>query len=441
MAWRRDGSHEGVATRMASTTFLLRVANAGLALVSQVILARWMGEHDYGLYAYVWTWLLLLGGLASLGLPTAIQRLVPEYTERGDFNLLRGVLREGSLLTLGTSILIAASACALLWLSGDSFLDREYHWPLYLALVCVPAYALVEYQEGIARSYHWANLAFAPPYLYRPLILLAGVGCLVMLGMSMSATVVMWVTLASILVAGIGQTVVLRQKLRNVVPKGGHKADIRYWMEVAWPLLLIDGFYLLLTYTDILILQRFVGPNEVADYFAATKIMAILSFVSFAVSTATAPRFAQYAVSGEREKLSSFLQDSIRWTFWPSVAAGIGLLVFGEWLLWLFGPDFVDSYFLLPLIAIGLVGRAAVGPVERLLSMSGAQKLAARIHACTLVLNIVLNLVLIPLMGVGGAAVATSLAMIAQSAVMAIAARKTLGVEVFTRRAFGFSRR
>ncbi|MFC5066821.1 flippase [Flaviflagellibacter deserti] len=440
MAWRRDGSHEGIATRMASTTFLLRVSNAGLALVSQVILARWMGEHDYGLYAYVWTWLLLLGGLASLGLPTAIQRLVPEYTERGDFDRLRGVLREGSLLTLGTSILTAGSACALLWLSEDSFLDSEYHWPLYLALVCVPVYALLEYQEGIARSYHWANLAFAPPYLYRPLILLAGLACLALLGITMSATVVMWVTLASIVVAGIGQTVVLWRKLRKVVPAGGHRSDLRYWMTIAWPLLLIDGFYLLLTYTDVLILQRFVGPNEVADYFAATKIMAILSFVSFAVSTATAPRFAQYAVSGEREKLSSFLQDSIRWTFWPSVAAAIGLLVFGEWLLWLFGPDFVDSYFLLPLIAIGLVARAAVGPVERLLSMAGEQKLTARIHAGTLVLNIVLNLILIPLMGVAGAAVATSIAMIAQSVVMAIAARRTLGVKVFTRRAFGFSR-
>ncbi len=47
--------------RLAGTVFLIRVASAALAFGSQVLLARWMGSFEFGIYVYVWTWVLLLG--------------------------------------------------------------------------------------------------------------------------------------------------------------------------------------------------------------------------------------------------------------------------------------------------------------------------------------------------------------------------------------------
>ncbi len=69
--------------RLTGTVFLIRVASAVLAFGSQVLLARWMGSFEFGIYVYVWTWVLLLGQLIDLGLGTAAQRFIPEYRDRG----------------------------------------------------------------------------------------------------------------------------------------------------------------------------------------------------------------------------------------------------------------------------------------------------------------------------------------------------------------------
>src|SRR3982075_2880399 len=76
--------------RLAGTVFLIRVASALLAYGSQVLFARWMGSFQFGVYVYVWTWVLLLGQALDLGLATAAQRFIPEYRERKLFNLLGG---------------------------------------------------------------------------------------------------------------------------------------------------------------------------------------------------------------------------------------------------------------------------------------------------------------------------------------------------------------
>ena len=59
------------ARRNAVLAFAVRVASAAIAFISQVALARWMGWQDYGVYVYAWTWVLVIGGLTSLGFNVA----------------------------------------------------------------------------------------------------------------------------------------------------------------------------------------------------------------------------------------------------------------------------------------------------------------------------------------------------------------------------------
>jgi O-antigen/teichoic acid export membrane protein len=194
---------------------------------------------------------------------------------------------------------------------------------------------------------------------------------------------------------------------------------------------MVESFYFLLSYTDILVLDYFVGPEDVAVYYAATKTLAMVAFVYFSVAAATAHRFSDYLATGEREKLEAFLHQSVRWVFWPSLAITILFLVFGKPLLNLFGAGFEHGYPWMFVLAVGLMARASVGPVERLLNMVGEQKLCAAVYAGTFALNFVLCLVLIPRMGPMGAAVATASAMVMESALLFLLARKRLGLHVF----------
>ncbi|HVT55853.1 MAG TPA: flippase, partial [Xanthobacteraceae bacterium] len=87
-----DQSHQSIAQRVAGAAFIMRVASAVLVYFSQVLFARWMGKFEFGVYVYVWTWLLLLGAFMPLGLSSTAQRFIPEYKARGDFARLRGFL-------------------------------------------------------------------------------------------------------------------------------------------------------------------------------------------------------------------------------------------------------------------------------------------------------------------------------------------------------------
>src|SRR5215475_14529451 len=91
-AWLADRSHSSIAQRVASAAFLIRVVSAALIYLSQALFARWMGNFEFGIYVYVWTWVLLIGDLSDFGLGPSAQRFIPEYAKRQSLDLLRGFL-------------------------------------------------------------------------------------------------------------------------------------------------------------------------------------------------------------------------------------------------------------------------------------------------------------------------------------------------------------
>src|SRR5471032_2624293 len=102
------GSNEASLTkRLAGTVFIIRVASAALAYFSQILLARWMGGSDYGVYVYVWTWLLLLGSMMDFGISVSAQKIIPEYRTRGEHDLLRGFLSGSRWMTFIVSSIVS----------------------------------------------------------------------------------------------------------------------------------------------------------------------------------------------------------------------------------------------------------------------------------------------------------------------------------------------
>ena len=103
-----ERSDSRLAQLVAGKVFLVRVGSALLALVSQVLLARWMGSFEFGIYIYVWTWVLMIGALSDVGLSSAARRFIPEYTELKSFDRLRGFLAGSRWLAFGIATAIGA---------------------------------------------------------------------------------------------------------------------------------------------------------------------------------------------------------------------------------------------------------------------------------------------------------------------------------------------
>ena len=416
--------------RLAGTVFIIRVASAALAFGSQVLLARWMGSFEFGIYVYVWTWVLLIGQVIEFGLGTAAQRFIPEYRERGMFAHLRGFITGSRWLAFGIALCVSAIGAGLVRLLTP-WLDDYLLIPLYLACITLPAYAIAHIQDGISRSYDWMGLAMVPTYIARQFLLTVLMAIAYVANLPMTAVTAMVVAAASMWLPTFVQLLLLERRLATRVEPGPKTYEFGVWLKVALPILMVEGFYALLAYTDVLVLQQFRPPDDVAVYYAAAKTLALVSFIHYSIAAATAHRFSTYHVAGDRAGLSAFLAQAIKWTFWPSLAATALLLIFGRPILSLFGAQFTDGYHLMFLLAVGLLARAAIGPIERLLNMLGEQRICALVHAGAFAVNLCLCIALIPLFGPAGAAIATATALIFESVWLFVVTKKRLGFHVF----------
>ncbi|MGB6537862.1 MAG: lipopolysaccharide biosynthesis protein [Xanthobacteraceae bacterium] len=424
------GADYSVARRLAGAAFFIRVLSALVAFVSQIALARWLGGFQFGVYVYVWTWVLLLGGMVDLGLGSAAQRFIPEYTEQKRFAALRGFLRGSRWLAATIATAIAAVAALIVW-ALSRHLNPASTVPLYLACAALPICGVAQVQSGIARSYDWINLALSPGYVLRQILLLVLLGCALALGLPMDAATATFTAAATWWGVTLGQSIVLNRRLAKVVEGGERSYALRSWLSTSTPIFVVEAFFLLLTYADVIVLQMYRPPNEVGIYYAASKTMALIAFIYFSVAQTLAHKFAEYHVAGSRQRLANFLAVAVRMTFWPSLGAILVLLAIGRPLLRMFGHDFVSGYYLMFILAIGLLARASVGPAERLLNMLGERRSCAFVYAGSFAANIGLCVVLIPHFGIAGAAIANAATLVGESGSLFLIAKFRLGLHCF----------
>ncbi len=425
----RADSDRARVQRTALMAFAIRIVSAGVAYLSQVVLARWMGSFEYGLFVYVWVWVLILGGLAPLGFNTALIRFVPEYTEKGELEALRGILASSRTVALAVGTVLAGVAFTVLWYAPN-VVEQPYVLPAFLALLCLPVFALSDVNDCVGRAYGWINLGLIPPFIMRPLLVLFSMLAAYAVGLEMVATTAVGCAILATWVAAVVQHILIERKIRKVVPSGARAYRRGFWLKASLPLVMILGFELLLQNTDILVISAYMSPSDVGIYFAALKTIGLVSFVHFAVGAAVAKRYSALNVRGEKEKLHAIVRDAAAWTFWPSLAGAGALLILGKPLLWLFGPEFTSAYGVMFILAVGLLIRATLGPAEYLFNMLGQQNICAAILFATAVLNLVLNFVLVPPFGLFGAATATSTALIGAAVMFYIAGRKRLGLDI-----------
>jgi O-antigen/teichoic acid export membrane protein len=429
-AWLADGTDRSVAQRMAGSAFLIRVFSAGLAYLTQIALARWLGAFEFGIYVYVWTWVMLLGGAVDLGLASSAQRFIPQYRQAQDRESLHGFLAGSRWLAFGIATALSLAGLFAVYAAAP-WLDDATLIPLAVACLCLPMYGLLHVQDGIARSFNWIHLALIPAFVIRQMLLLALLAGASVIGLRTDATTAIAAAALSIWLTAFGQTLWLNRSLASALGNGGKRYEIARWIAVSLPMFLVDGLYLLLMYVDVLMLKYFRTPEEIAVYYAGAKTLALVAFVYFAVSAASSHKFAEYFAAGDRAKLSAFLAETIRWTFWPTLLATTGILICGWPLLRLFGPQYVDAYGLMFVLAIGFLARAAVGPGERFLNMLGEQKLCAAIVAVAFLINLAAGLALIPPLGIMGAAISTTAAFVVESALIFLVAKRRLGYHLF----------
>ncbi|WP_245555237.1 lipopolysaccharide biosynthesis protein [Ahrensia kielensis] len=418
------------AQRASVIAFSIRIFSAAIAFVSQVVLARFMGAYEYGIFVMVWIAMIVIGNLSCLGFPTAIIRFLPQYREKNDLEGMHGILLTSRVFVLLSST-IAALATICVAYYGSNFFDSHYVLPFIVGVFALPMIALGDMLDGTARANSWPIRALAPTYLLRPLFILAlMVGAWLLDYPVNGVTGLVCAVIASYFSTLIQHFVIIRG-LDRTYKKAKPRIEMKNWILVALPIFLVDGFFSLLVHADVFMVGIMLDPESVGIYYATAKTLALVHFVFFAVKAGVSNLFAARIDDDDKSALRLLARRSATWTFWPSLIMGIIVLAAGPLLLSMFGTAFREGYPVLFIMVTGVVLRASIGPAENLLNMSGNQNICATVFGAVLAINIALNLILIPQFGIYGAAAATAIATVFETLALFYIVRVRIGVSMF----------
>jgi len=424
------GEDLSVVLRGAGLTLIIQLTAVGLNYGSQILLARWMGPFEFGVYVFAWSLALPISVAATIGLSGAVIRFVPQYLTTESWSRLRGLVRRSTMITLAVGLGIVAAGELLIFVL-QPWLADYYVDPLRLALICIPFLSLIVLLSGLSRGFGWVGLAYAPQFLLVPGLTVFGVVAFKLFVGPLTAIRVLGLAIAACAVTALWQAGRFRFAIPATVRGSQPSYDTRLWVRVAVPLFLSDGVFLLLWSADEVMLGSMMGPDEVSIYHACVKT-AGLTLVFFNATTAlAAPRFAALLVDRDRAHQEQFARSVSRWMFFPTLGLALALIGLGSIVLSTFGSTFVAGYPVLIVLALGYLAQAATGPVSAYLAVSGNQDAIVLVTAVAATTNVVFNLLLIPPFGVMGAAVASVLSALVYQAWQYVLVRRRLHIDAF----------
>lgn len=391
--------------RGSTFIFSCRVAGAILAFLTQILLARWMGTEQLGYYIYAFSLSILLSTIAGVGYPAASLRVIGHNLAHNGQAYIRGFIQYGWRIIAIVS-LIAAGAGTTITLAMQDQIPAGYVIPIVIATLSVPVFALLRFNLRVAHAMSWFKLAFLPNMVIRPLLFFLAVIIVWQSSAHLSANAAMLLQLIALGLVTLAQFIILRRMLNRALKDMPASFDKQEWFHIAAPLLLITIFTQYFPEISIIIIGTILPPDEIAVFNASYRIALLIAFGLAAVNSRITPQVSRQFAAGDRDAMQKLVALATQIKFWPSLFALLALAIFGQDILRLFGENFVTGYEALLLLGLAQLVLAAVGPVDLLLSITGHQNLCLMAFASSMGATVGLNLVLVPIFGINGAAAA-----------------------------------
>ena len=423
--------------RLAMGVGAINMAERVIGIVLGIILARWLGAEGYGTYAFVMAWVVILNIPAQFGLPDLLMRdLAVGRSDRIQASL--GALLQRSVRL----VLILSILTTLIGLVLTQFLmtgsDENLKHSLVIGLCGLPALALLGVYgaawRGLGRPLSAVLFGSLMP---TTIVLVLTTVAVAMLGQGDNADVALlcrFIGLAGALTAAI---IFLRRYMKGFpISQNKPLHSVRETLVAALPFMMLTGAFIIMSRTDVVMIGVLAGQREVGLFNAGLQAALLAQFGLAVSNSIVAPEFARLYANGDKKQLQYLAVSTARFVFLFGLVILSILLIFGTFLLGLlFGAEYQAAFGAMAILVVGQSVSLLFGEPGFLLNMTGNQNLTLYLVGGTAVLNLVLNAILIPLAGIQGAAVATSIALVTWRCLAYVHVRRRLGINcaVFSR--------
>lgn len=374
-----------------------------LGFSTNVVLARILGASGLGEY-YLGIAVIQIASIASLmGLDSGLVRHAPIIQETQPDQLGPLISFAGRVVLIVSTILGACLFVTSPWLAEHYYHSSSMTPILRVFGIYLPFFAFFRISGAAITAIKKAEITSWHAYVTAPTLFLILLGWIALTGGA--AVSVIWMRMLSHAITSIFLILFL---LRNIQPNVKKPfQEKRRLLSFSVPLTFVALSYMLLGQMDVMMLGYFVLDNEVGVYSICVRLAFFVVIGLEILNPIVSPHFSTFISQKDSSSLRAVFTTSSKWIAILATWVLCGLLIFSEEILGLFGEAFLMGTSLLIILGSGQFLNAACGPNGQLLVMSGRQKWEMINTAFMIVLNFSLNLYLIPIHGVKGAAWAT----------------------------------
>ena len=391
----------------------LKGTEALIGAAMTIYLARILGPVEFGIFAFGLATIMLLAIPIKNGASTLITKHVAIAGEGS------GTERAGPLLATGLRLTLFYAAAPMLCLWAYLLLVEFENANLFIASIALfslalPFLCLTGLMEGVLRGSFRPNAAILVGTVLVPLLVLTAAFLLTeqMQGQGWMFAVAIYIAAAAAIT--LLSLVLSRPYLGGLLPiaKQDRMASSE-WLRLVAPFAIVTGLLIFNRQIDTILLGVLAGEKEAGIYRIAAQASVLVTFGMQAIGHLYAPYLATANSATAPAKISGYLRKSVLFSLAFGLLALVTLAAWGDKIITLLaGPDYLAAYPVMLILCAANLAVAANGATMQALYMQGHQKRTAWIFFASGVFSVAANTTLIPYLGINGAAIATSAAIV-----------------------------
>ena len=412
-------------------SFFLRFGGLAVGYLLTLVIANLFGAKGLGDYVLAITVLRLFTLLAKLGLDTTSIRLIASFASQEKWTSIFHFRKQVVTILSFTSVVASLMMYFLSEPIADLINANDRYIQLNAFFVMPMAFFMLHYQSlrGLKRIAEFS-------FFYRiSQALFSVISIVIIYQFTTADEVPIYAYLVSVSIVSFLSFLSFRYWIKNrSFGKQSAEKEVRSYsdiLKISIPLMFAQSVQFVMSWTDKLMLGSMSTLEEVGIYHIAFKLSMFASVALMSINSIASPKFAEMFANNDMIGLKKVVHQSTKMIFWTSVPLVITFFMFPEFLLGLFGKEFKVGVTAFIFLSCGKLFSSFSGSVGNILQMTGNQNILAKILLCAAILNIALNLYLIPKYGINGAALASMISIIVWNSGMILAVKKKLGFYTF----------
>jgi len=373
----------------------------------KLTVARYFGPDKFGLFNLAEAILGILGTLALIGIDYGVTRYIPIYENRGEKSLLKGYLNFIFKIPLFSSLILT-----ILILLSAPLIKTFFNFPddfvliLRLFVIILPFHVL----NGIFTQVFLAKNKVLHQNISKHIIetglLLVGALLIVLLKLNIYYLVLFFIIpkfLSFIYNIWVYKSKINFQKTNNQI------YNWKEWIYFSSPLLIMGVFSYFISWTDNLVIGKFLEPTHLGVYAIAFSLSRFLLVFVYSLKMVFMPIISERYAHNDKEAINFLFKKSQNWMFGLALPIALFLIFFAKEILdILYGAKYISGALSINILVVGFILTIYFGLVHSIIILHKKTKYLLKISLLVASINFFLNIVMVPVFGIIGAAISSS---------------------------------